>query len=512
MEASGKTESKCLSVGGEPQPALRLAILSNEETDKPLTKSAASLDAAQMTAALIAEQLISENTIDGKPLEPSHIAVLVRSHHHGKMIHAALAAQGIASVVTGKDSIFSTPEALTLKRLLHALHDPRDERAILRVLASDLCDFSPEQLLHLQSVDADWQTHVDTVMRLARLLPWRGILAVILELMTAYRSAATLQKRIGGERTLSNYLQLGELLQEQWQERPDLSHLQAWLEQMSEQPDAGDVSQLRLETDQKLVQIVTVHKSKGLEYPVIYLPFVWAARKPNPKEGAKCLSKVGRCIDLGSEQFDEHVELMEAEELSEEMRLLYVALTRASAQVNLIWGDVKDANHTALASLLGQMGEKVDLGFAETCKAWVQDCEHAALVEVPDTVTLAASNESPVLVAKPFNNPPKPSWQVSSYSGLVRRAWGHPEMPDHDGSADVPAPSEPPEFDEGSIMFFPRGAQAGTFLHYIFEYADFCAGDSPETAKLVEDALAMHGYKDTWQAAVSRFTLIRCEP
>ncbi len=508
VDAGGVGDEKSLSTRGGEQKALRVALLDTSQTGKPLNKSNASVQAARMTAAMIAQQLQAaqdgELQLGDGPLLPAHIAVLVRSNRQGKQINDALSALGIASVVTGNDSIFATPEATNLRRLLQALAEPASERLVLRVLACDLCGFEAGELLFLQGSDTQWQKHSETFARLSLLLHRQGLLAALLSLMADYRTASRLRLLKGGERSLSNYLQLGEMMQEAWQEQPDLDSLQAWLERHCDNPGAaGEVAQLRLETDEKLVQIVTVHKSKGLEYPVVYLPFAWSARAPKSSDRVTCQLTNGHCIDLGSEKLQEHRELMQAEALAEDVRLLYVALTRASSQCTVIWGDVSQAQRTAMARLLGQTDEKMAIGFAQNLCDWVDGCEQAELLSDVEPKRLRHDESMAALKALNCAKPPRPSWQISSYSALVRKATGHAELPDYDaGDAGAKKPTEAPEIDLNSIMFFPRGAQAGTFLHYLFEHADFSEPDENKLQKLVDDGLAAHGYPDKWRTAV----------
>lgn len=508
VDAGGVGDEKGLFSPEGEQKALRIALLDNPEAVKPLNKSVASAQAARTTAALISQQLQAAQDgklhLGDKPLLPAHIAVLVRSNRQGKQINDALSALGIASVVTGNDSIFTTHEATNLRRLLQALGEPASERLVLRVLACDLCGFKDGELLFLQGSDADWQKHSEIFVRLSILLQRQGLLAALLSLMAEYRTASRLRLLKGGERRLSNYLQLGELMQEAWQEQPDLDSLQAWLERHCDNPGAaGEVAQLRLETDEKLVQIVTVHKSKGLEYPLVYLPYAWSARAPKSSDRVKCQTANGHCIDLGSDRLDDHMELMRAEDLAEDVRLLYVALTRASAQCTVLWGDVSQAQRTAMARLLGQTDEKMAIGFAEGLCNWVDGCEQAELLGAVESKRLRNDESKAELKALSCAKPPRPSWQISSYSALVRKASGHAELPDYDaGDAGSKAPTEAPETDLDSIMFFPRGAQAGTFLHYLFEHADFSEPDEKVMQKLVDDSLAAHGYPDIWRKAV----------
>lgn len=509
VTAGSAVDDKPLVSQGRAAPALRLSLLPGED-DKAITKGVATGLAARQAARLIVEQLGAgqrgELCIGAAPVQASDIAVLVRSNRQGVMMREALAAEGVASVLTGSDSIFASDEAEDLQRLLQALADPGAERPLSRVLVSKLGGLDDAQLLHLQGDDLAWREQCEGLRRYAELLRRRGVLAALLALMADQRCAARLRRERGGERCLSNYLQLGELLQEAWQQQPDLESLQAWLRQHREAPGgAGDIAQLRLETDQRLVQIVTVHKSKGLEYPLVYLPFAWAGSKGNSGERVSCRVDGEGCIDLGSETIDEHREQMQAERLAEDVRLLYVALTRSSHQCTVLWGDVSGAGETAMAHLLGQRGERVAAGFAEPFRQWIEELEWGESVAPGEGAAHLQDFPEPRLSARRGRRPPSPSWQMTSYTALVRHAGGHAELPDHDAADKRLAAEEaPPEPDLDSILFFPRGAQAGTLLHYIFENADFTRPEAALLSPLVGEALAGHGFADSWRTAVLR--------
>ncbi|MGB0866788.1 MAG: 3'-5' exonuclease, partial [Granulosicoccaceae bacterium] len=355
--------------------------------------------------------------------------------------------------------------------------------------------------------DTQWLEHSGRFGKFAQMLQRQGVLAALLALFARYGTAARLRTEPGGERSLSNYLQLGEILQTAWQERADLDNLQVWLERHRESADSGgDAAQLRLETDERLVQIVTVHKSKGLEYPVVYLPYVWHGRKGNASDTVKFHDGARDCIDLGSERFDTHRDQMREESLAEELRLLYVALTRSSTQCTLYWGDISESSHTALAWLQGEYEATVAAGeFSQSMFEWIHEIPGAALLPEATKRTIDDSTTDTELRALNCAKPPRPSWQISSYSALVRSISHHVELPDYDSADATPVSSEIPETDLNSIMFFPRGAQAGTFLHYIFEHADFTQADQLDD--LIRDSLASHGFAAHWQTAIKSMLL-----
>src|SRR5690606_31491768 len=155
--------------------------------------------------------------------------------------------------------------------------------------------------------------------------------------------AERLLARIDGERRLTNLLHLSELLQAESLLRPGLEPLLAWFNAQRGSDGAGEEALLRLESDAERVQIVTIHTSKGLEYPLVFCPFLWdgSLLRKNP-DSVSCHDEDGTpLVDLGSERFEERCARARAESFAEHLRLVYVALTRARAGLWVHWGPVQ---------------------------------------------------------------------------------------------------------------------------------------------------------------------------
>ena len=124
----------------------------------------------------------------------------------------------------------------------------------------------------------------------------------------------------------------------------------------------SDTSEMRLETDAETVTITTIHSSKGLEYPVVFLPYLWnkAYGKQRKSSGgpypiyADPGNPTQRILQLqpfGSE-VTRATEIIALEDLQEAMRLLYVAFTRAELRCVVYGGEIQDFERSALAHLL----------------------------------------------------------------------------------------------------------------------------------------------------------------
>ena len=283
--------------GDTPAPALTLWRASDQPpNDKGEVKPwKAEASREQCTAGCVAaiHAVVSEGragtaAIEGKPVQPGDIAVLVRTHNEATRIQQALAAVGIPAVAAGKQSLFATLEARELHALLLALLQSGDDGRLRAALATVLVGVDAAEIAALDDSEHDWQH---------KALAWRerllrgGPLALVGDLCAEH--APRLLGLTDGERRVGNYLQLAEALQEAQAETLGLHGLVDWLETRIANADPDDETQLlRLESDARRVQIVTLHKSKGLEYPLVFLPFAGIGR-PEPSPGRACVAQGG---------------------------------------------------------------------------------------------------------------------------------------------------------------------------------------------------------------------------
>ncbi len=272
-------------------------------------------------------------SIEGRPVQPGDIAVLVRTHGEATRIRHALAMAGIPAVAAGKQSLFATPEARDLHALLLALLHGADDGRLRMALSTVLVGLDAAAVAALDDNGEalrDWQLQA---------LAWRdrlqrgGPLALVNELCAEH--AGRLLGLLDGERRLTNYLQLAELLQDAQARALGLHGLVDWLATAIGDANANDESQLlRLESDAKRVQVVTLHKSKGLEYPLVFLPFAAiGAHTRNPGQRAVVNAEDGRVLHwklLPSRSgWEAAKDAWGLAQRAEDARLLYVGLTRA---------------------------------------------------------------------------------------------------------------------------------------------------------------------------------------
>ncbi len=359
--AAGNADRKRLvEPAGAPVP-LEFWLLPDGEKGRPLSKEKAADIILAQTARRIAA-LLAGGRRDGKPLAPRDIAVLVRTNAQGAQVQAALREIGIGSAMAGTQSVFATTEAAALHDVLTAIAEPANDRALRRALVSPLWPHDALFLAALgeaagQQATPQGDNAYETLLR--DLHAWRdawltrGFMPMFRAFLHGSGAASVMLAQPAGERRLTNVGQLAELLQQASREHPLPEALLRWFADNMTAPDAtAEAQQLRLESDSDLVQVLTLHRSKGLEYPVVFLPFMYDTKSVNAKKGfPQFHDEQGRlCVDLAGD--DNSVARAEYERLAEDMRLLYVALTRAQDYCIVPWGHINLTDRAALAFLL----------------------------------------------------------------------------------------------------------------------------------------------------------------
>ncbi|MEJ8277521.1 UvrD-helicase domain-containing protein [Pseudonocardia spirodelae] len=303
---------------------------------------------ARDVAVDLSRLLDGSATFEGAALRPGQVAVLVRTNAQGVLVRDACAGAGVPAVLTGSSSVFGTPVAAEWLTLLEAVEQPQRSlrlrsAALTRFVGhsvADLCGADAERLVDQLGADLRaWH----------QVLAERGVAALQEAVFARYAPAERLLRRPDGERDLTDLRHVGQVLHSAALERHlGPTALTEWLRHRIGEAarDTTAERSRRLESDADAVQIVTVHRSKGLEFPVVYLPFAWDRwvdetpetllyhDTPPGEAGARRLLDVG-----GSTGPDRarRIALHQAEEAGEDLRLLYVAMTRACSQVVAWW-------------------------------------------------------------------------------------------------------------------------------------------------------------------------------
>ena len=550
--------------GEEDAPPLQFRLISRQN-GKQINKGDATPLAASQAADEIARllELSKEGgaSIDGRPLAGSDIAVLVRKTKQGRRVASALAERGVRSVEVGVADVFDSREAQELERLLWAVASPHSSARMRGALAGDLFGMDAAQLASLADDDDAWNAWKE------RLGEWRaawqagGVASMVRRLLRSFDAAAQnaapagdapngaaqqLLRHADGARRLTNVMHLADLLQ-QAEAAGQLTPtgVAAWLSRRRARVNIHDeVAQLRLESDEELVKIVTVHRSKGLEFPIVFLPFAWDANPPvrvGPKKWESQFHErealgLPEVMHLAPTAEEERKEWLE--EFSEDARLLYVGLTRARLRCVITWARATYSEHAPLTWMLREA--RADAGAAGQdplealqraraaakkmsaddwrgrVEALVKRCpEGIGAVEVPAGAGAprqrVAPRPSQPLQARERSRALGRVRQMTSYSALAGQAGAAAsgldheflEQPDHDLEAALDDAGEPLLGTAGverSPFTFPAGPRVGSCLHEMFErLARGAALD-----QVVSEGLARHRIDAAWRDVAAR--------
>jgi len=503
VKAAGNADKKPLIINKLALPAMNCLLLPEGAKDKPLPKGEAGVAAAKFCAHEIATLIIcgqsAEAHIGEQALSAGDIAVLVRTHKEAGLIRDALNRHNISSVYICQESVFESHEAGELLKLISSLNDLKDEARVRTALTTSLFGYRATQIDELLSNETTWEETLKILKAYRKTYLEKGFAQLFQSILKEQQLVVRLHGFSDGERMLTNFLHLAELLQASAPESGGLESLLRWLSDQIHAPQqASEAQQLRLESDENLVKIVTIHASKGLEYPLIFLPFLWSARPCTTNEPLSFHSDdhpEQLSIDLGTGD-ETHYKLAEKERLAGDLRLLYVALTRARYACYFCWGRINRMHESALCKLLHPQGapDSIEL-LSKDLNALDTRYSSLHITPCPDDLTtlqIQDGLQEQALQLKTFSGHIDTRWKITSYSGLVNAPESHHEQPDYDRVQDHQAQST-----EHNRFGFPRGAEAGICLHSIFELIAF--DDATGHPVIIQDQLARAGYAENWQ-------------
>lgn len=506
-------EDLLLDREGQPLPGLSLIDTSEEPENSWLV----------LCAEEIAHFLAAGHQLKGRAVKASDIAVLSRTNRQAQELQAELRKIGIPAVMHGDRSVLESDEAVELRRVLLALAEPGHRSLSRTALASRLLGL---QALDLEQLDSDLETLEEWTGKLrlwGELWRDRGV-AHALESMAAgvELTARTLADR-DGERRMTNFRHLFELLHEaESSEHLGVAGLLRWLEGAISDPlghaMAAEARQLRLESDEEAITLTTAHKSKGLEYGIVFLPTISQAdtvfseeayRFHDPERAQSLFEMRGKATRGESDEIHKN------EAHQESLRLGYVALTRAKHQVVVLCGANK--KFSSLAYLLHESGGVE--GAHERLK------KLKPLERERDILEVVSQSEGslelrPLSAARtPYYERPWGKLQLeepaalprlaerertSSFSAMTRGAHGslsRAAREGHDidegtGGEELSlAPKEEPAMTRCALADFPRGARPGDALHAMFEFSPFAEGSAEQRQLVVERELAKRGFE-----------------
>jgi exodeoxyribonuclease V beta subunit len=493
---------------GAPHPEpLRLRVVTREQFrqrgSRPLTVSAVRPHVARDLACDVRALLASGATYDGRLLEPRDIAVIAGRHADLDRARAELAEVGIPAVIAGGGSVFATPAAVEWLAVLEALEQPHRTARVRAAALTSLLGATARELD--EGGDAFTDRLAEQLRDWAAVLTLRGI-AAVLEAATEGGLGARLLRQVGGERQLTDLSHICEVLHEVGlRDGLGAVGLLGWLRRQIADARAhrGIERTRRLDSDAAAVQLVTIHASKGLEYPVVYLPTLADQWEGEPQQPLFHDDAGHRCRDVGGSGPDwgDHTSRWRAEERGERLRLLYVAMTRAQSQVVTWWAPSRNAVASPLQRLLlgrasstpevpATVSTPTDDVAAETFSRWA--VAGALSVEAAEPASSAPArlpSDDTTLSVRTFDREVDTSWRRTSYSALaaydapaepLATVTSEPENPPRDDEAVplvVESVAEPVAGVPSPMAELPVGATFGSLVHAVLEHTDPAAPD-----------------------------------
>ena len=515
--------------GDSRSAALELLFLNRRRDDGAVNKPVARAAVARVTAADIAALLNGGATLlrEGKPerVTAADVAVLTRTNDQCEVVQAALRERGIHSVVITDKSVFESEEAEDLQAVLGAVLDPGNRSHLRRAVASSLLGVSGDEIAERDQDPVFWQTWTERFRAWHELWVGRDFVRMFRALLDGAEAPGRLLRRAGGERRLTNVLHLGELLHRVAMEQHlGPAALATWLaDQRIRRSAPAERAEVRLESDDAAVKILTVHKAKGLEFPIVYCPYLWAGGG-GPKKGfCRFHDPSGVAtldIDVDSARRGASEARAAWESFAEEVRVVYVALTRAKHRTVVLWGGFNQLGGAAAAFLLhppgalpppqlpagNRLGDLSDDDLARELVPFVRRCQGAAALrrvswDFDASHTPAVDPVTQALAARQVERPIG-SWQrTSSFSGLVKRGLDLDPDEGRDRDAEELSVEVPPlrtaraeERRRITLDGFPRGRRTGDLVHDVFEHIDFASVSDADLTRIAAGKLEAYGF------------------
>ncbi len=444
--------------------------------------------------------LLTHNTrIGERSIQAQDIAILVRDKTEAAYLSDALNAINYSSVyLSAHDSVFASEEATELEQALTGILELENERFFIAALATHYFACDSKQLLLIHEDENQWELFRVRLIELRDIWLKRGFMAMALMLIKQQDEHSYCPNSQQHERSLTNTIHLFELLQQASQQYQQPEQLLNYLREQIQLPQNMPESELRLESDANLIRIITQHGAKGLEYPIVFIPFATRYKDPT-KFGSKTIDlfKYHNRDDyllnyfIGKNQAV--IDLYREEAYAESIRLLYVAITRAQYRCYLCVAPFKDSHLSSLGQTL-QLAKTKDLdaklSLLVTSEPMSIAKQSIDAIEFPlsgksysETLIDAAHYEAQVFTGKIERN-----WWLSSFSALTKNLrHGGLSLPDRDRDAVAYLSEEAIALAQTVRFTLTKGAAAGNLLHDILEHCDFSA---PLSAPLWQQNLA----------------------
>ena len=462
MSYAEKNQQKNLIINNQEIDALTAYLLPDEvSTIADYQEHIANCCAKQIVTWLSGASILINNQNEQRFVTSADIAILVRTGREAEIIQQKLTAHGIKSVyLSNHSSVFSSTEAKDVLYILQAALMPESESTLRLAIMTSLLGQSMTQLEQITEDQDKWDSLVEEFKQYQVLWQYYGVLVMLRRMMKKRHLAENILCRQDGERVLTNLMHLGELLQEAADELDSPHALIRWLTKQIINPDlSAENHEQRLESDENLVKIITIHKSKGLEFPLVWLPFIAQYRSTDTqfyhdKDNDYQPTYAWLLTEEIKQQIDD-------ERLAEDLRLLYVAMTRAIYHCSIGLANLKK-NRSAINHLL--KNELTAIGnFANLVNVELPIASERYVSPTLSSLSLSAN-----VFQRELSN----SWRVTSYTELQKHNTTMAFNPDIINDWDEYQP-ESAMVEAANIQYdihhFPKGAHVGTLLHKMME-------------------------------------------
>ncbi|WP_417543558.1 exodeoxyribonuclease V subunit beta [Marinobacter sp.] len=499
VEANGT--KRLWSANGDIQPSLTLWSLESDQEDrngnrKSLAKGAATTEVAETCASEIARLLtlgqqglagfaLTDNPADLEPVAPKDIAILVNNRNEAAAVRDALGQRRIKSVyLSDRDSVLTSQEAKEVLCWLKAFAEPRQLAYARAALATPTLGLSWCYLDQLLTDEMALEREIERFMGYQQQWQSQGVLPMLRSFLMDFDMPGRLLQRADGERRLTDILHIAELLQQDSLQLDGEHALVHHYTQILRAADEEDEHRtLRLESDAGLVKVITVHKSKGLEYPLVFLPFGTAFRAQSEKQSFVRYHDDHSKLITVFDPTPEDVARADRERLGEDIRKLYVALTRARFATWVGVADIENWHLSGLGYLLGgepAAAQPLSVALNHLVNGQTELCAEP----LPAATSLRYAEETPAALGPALisTREAREDWWIASYSALEYSGLSGTgivfagEVEDAETQNLLEEGAHNPEADDliiplsHSLHHFPKGAGPGTFLHDLLEW------------------------------------------
>jgi exodeoxyribonuclease V beta subunit len=489
-----------LVLDGKEEKALHFLVTENivAKTIKPLSKEK-SYELIDQTITNKIVHLLSlaqqgKARLGDNILEAKDIAILVPQHSDAQRLQKKLHAKGVQSVVASNTSVFQSEQATQLLVLLNAILDYKNHQLQRNALASTLVHLTFDEVYAFIHNEKQWSQWCESLKQLNQTWEKQGFISMFLQMVERLKLVNGMKRSGYLDRSLTNLMHLAELIQQASKKHSTMGDLTNWYATQIKQSNV-DEAEMRLESDASLVKISTLHASKGLEYGVVFLPYLWGLKTNKDERPIYHKNPTELVLECDSSKKEQAQIKADYERLAEQVRLNYVALTRSVACCYIGWGNISNAKESALAYLLhnDQSPKNLQSHFANCATlqddaAIQNDIEALASedllsykkLELEDKVSkLDATKVKHGFNNKTFKGKIDRRWKINSYSRLTN---------------DLDYIKKDTSAGKGldAIFDFPAGKKVGTYLHEILEKIHFHSDIDEQIDVLNESLLAKY--------------------